>query len=207
MAFGAILRPGEVCAALRNQLLLPGDVFGTMQCAYLSILEPKTGFTAAKHQTAKLDAPDMLAVVVLAFEHLHGDQKLWPYSGQTLRVRFRSLLQALGLPTSVVDNRRPLDLGSLRAGGATWLLNVSENPDLTRRRGRWLNHKTMEIYVQEASSVLYLSTISKPARDKVFLMVKAFPTILQKVQQWQAAKIQPFVWPFLFHPAGRVDRT
>jgi len=207
LAFGAILRPGEVCAALRNQLLLPGDVFGTMQCAYLSILEPKTRFTAAKHQTAKLDAPDMLAVVSLAFEHLHGDQRLWPYSGQTLRVRFRSLLQALGLPTSVVDNRRPLDLGSLRAGGATWLLNVSENPDLTRRRGRWLNHKTMEIYVQEASSVLYLSTISKPARDNVFLMVKVFPTILQMVQQWHAAKIQPSVWPFLFHPAGRVDRT
>lgn len=207
LAFGAILRPGEVCSALRRQLLLPNDVFGTMQCAYLSILEPKTRFTAAKHQTAKLDAPDLLTVVSLAFEHLQKDQKLWPYSGQTLRVRFRTLLQCLGLPTGVVDNRRPLDLGSLRAGGATWLLNVSENPDLTRRRGRWLNHKTMEIYVQEASSVLYLSTISDTARDKVFLMVKAFPSILQKVLQWHAAKIQPNVWPYLFHPAGKVDRT
>lgn len=207
LAFGAILRPGEVCAALRHQLLLPGDVFGTMQCAYLSIMEPKTRFTAAKHQTAKLDAPDLLAVVEMAFERLEKDQKLWPYSSQTLRVRFRSLLQSLGLPTGVVENRRPLDLGSLRAGGATWLLNVSENPDLTRRRGRWLNHKTMEIYVQEASSVLYLSTISKPARDKVFLLVRAFPLILQKVLQWHHANIQPSVWPFLFHPAGRVDRT
>ena len=119
LAFGAILRPGEVCSALRHQLLLPGDVFGTMHWAYLSSLEPKTRFTAAKHQTAKLDAPDLLSIVELAFGHLPKDVRLWPYSSQTLRVRFRSLLQALGLPTGVVDGRRPLDLGSLRAGGAT----------------------------------------------------------------------------------------
>lgn len=207
LAFGAILRPGEVCAALRHHLLLPGDVYGTMQCAFLSILEPKTRFTAAKHQTAKLDAPDMLAVVQLAFEELHPDQRLWPYSAQTLRVRFRSLLNALSLPTGVVDNRRPLDLGSLRAGGATWLLNMTENLDLTRRRGRWLNHKTMEIYIQEASSVLYLSTVSKIARDRIFLMVRAFPSILMKSQQLHSAKVQPHIWPFLYHPPGRVDRT
>ena len=206
LAFGAILRPGEVCAALRHQLLLPCDVFCTMQCAYLSILEPKTRFTAAKHQTAKLDAPDLLSIVEMAFSALPRDVRLWPYSSQTLRTRFRSLLQGLGLPTGVVDGRRPLDLGSLRAGGATWLLNVSENPDLTRRRGRWLNNKTMEIYVQEASSVLYLSTISEGARDRIFLLVRAFPTILLRVQQLSAANIQPHLWPFIFHPAGRVNR-
>ncbi len=147
MAFGAILRPGEVCGAFRHQLLLPRDVFGTMHCAYLSILEHKTRFTAAKHQTAKLDAPDMLSIVDLAFSFLPKDARLWPYSSQTLRTRFRSLLNGLGLPTGVVGGRRPLDLGSLRAGGATWLLNMSENPGLTRRRGRWLNNKTMEIYI------------------------------------------------------------
>ena len=207
LAFGAILRPGEVCGAFRHQLLLPRDVFGTMHCAYLSILEPKTRFTAAKHQTAKLDAPDMLAIVDLAFSSLQKDARLWPYSSQTLRTRFRSLLNGLGLPTGVVGGRRPLDLGSLRAGGATWLLNMSENPDLTRRRGRWLNNKTMEIYVQEASSVLYLSTVSDVSREKIFLLVRAFPEILQRSLQLTAAGVQPHVWPFIFHPAGRVDRT
>ena len=202
LAFGAILRPGEVCAALRKQLLLPCDVFGTMHCGYLSILEPKTRFTAAKHQTAKIDAPDLLSIVNIAFARLHEDARLWPYSSQTLRVRFRSLLSGLGLPVGVVEGRRPLDLGSLRAGGATWLLNMSENPDLTRRRGRWLNNKTMEIYVQEASSVLYLSTVSDVARDRIFLLVKAFPTILQRAEQLNAAGIQPHLWPFIFHPAG-----
>ena len=206
LAFGAILRPGEVCAALRHQLLLPGDVFGTMQCAYLSILEPKTRFTAAKHQTAKLDAPDLLSIVEVAFAALPKDVRVWPYSSQTLRVRFRSLLHGLGLPTVVVDGRRPLDLGSLRAGGATWLLNMSENPDLTRRRGRWLNNKTMEIYVQEASSVLYLSTISEAARDRIFLLVKAFPSILLRVRQLHDANIQPHLWPFIFNSAGKVNR-
>ena len=207
LAFGAILRPGEVCAAFRHQLLLPRDVFGTMHCAYLSILEPKTRFTAAKHQTAKLDAPDLLEIVDLAFSFLPKEARLWPYSSQTLRTRFRSLLVGLGLPTGVVEGRRPLDLGSLRAGGATWLLNMSESPDLTRRRGRWLNNKTMEIYVQEASSVLYLSTVSDISRKKIFLLVKAFPEILQRSLQLTAAGVQPHVWPFLFHPAGRVDRT
>ena len=198
LAFGAVLRPGEVCAALRHHLLLPRDVYGTMQCAYLSIQEPKTRFTAAKHQTAKVDAADMLAVVDLAFARLDRNQRLWPYSSQTLRVRFRSLLEGLGLPTTVVDGRRPLDLGSLRAGGATWLLNVTENPELTRRRGRWLNHRTMEIYVQEASSVLYLSTISEASRNKIFLLVKAFPSVLLKAQQLEAANVQPQLWQFVF---------
>ena len=39
------------------------------------------------------------------------------------------------------DIGRKIDLGSLRAGGASWLLLVSEDSELTRRRGPLDHHK------------------------------------------------------------------
>ena len=44
-------------------------------------------------------------------------------------------MQAIGLPTTNTADIRPLDLGSLRAGGATWMLSISEDGEMVRRRG------------------------------------------------------------------------
>ena len=54
------------------------------------------------------------------------------------------------LDTAVLpfDRARKLELGSLRDGGATWLLSVTEDAELVRRRGQWLSG----IYIQEISS-------------------------------------------------------
>ena len=156
LGWGALLRAGELITALRSQLLLPSDVFFSSNFCLFSILEPKTRFTAARHQSAKLDASDLVALAELSFADLGPSQRLWPYSGQTLRTRLRQLLSALWLPTSRTAGSKPLDLGSLRAGGATWLLQTTEDAELTRRRGRWINAKTMEIYIQEIPGYLIL---------------------------------------------------
>ena len=95
LSFGALLRSGEMISASRYQLLLPEDVRNTIEHGLLTILEPKTRFTAAKHQCAKIDSPDLLQVVSLAFGSLDRTQRLWPYSGQTLRTRLKSILAAL----------------------------------------------------------------------------------------------------------------
>ena len=125
LGWGALLRAGELITALRSQLLLPSDVFFSSNFCLFSILEPKTRFTAARHQSAKLDASDLVALAELSFADLTPVQRLWPYSGQTLRTRLRQLLAALWLPTSRTSSSKPLDLGSLRAGGATWLLQTT----------------------------------------------------------------------------------
>ena len=98
-------------------------------------------------------------------------------SGQTLRNRFKALLDRLALTrtTSV----KQLDLASLRAGGATWLMHVSEDAELVRRRGRWLSHKIMEIYVQEVSAVLFMPTLPADVRQNLFSLMHSYPMIFR----------------------------
>ena len=77
LGFGALLRTGEMTGALRKDLLLPADTLHTNDFALLSLQEPKTRCVAARHQRAKLDIEDLLAVVVVAFQHLQPHQRLW----------------------------------------------------------------------------------------------------------------------------------
>ena len=174
--------------------LLPRDVDFSTSTVLLAIKEPKTRGTGAKHQAAKLDVPDLIEVVDLAYKGLSENDSLWPFSGQTLRTRFRHLLAALKLPTTQVGNLRPLDLGSLRSGGATWHLQVSEDAEYTRRKGRWLSFKVMEIYVQESLALVYLKRISEQSKQINFALARAFTSILYRARQLHAAHVPFSVW-------------
>ena len=201
LGWGALLRAGELISATKSQLLLPSDVFFSANFCLFSILEPKTRFTAARHQSAKLDASDLVALAELSFAGLVPSQRLWPYSGQTLRTRLRQLLAALWLPVSRSSLGKPLDLGSLRAGGATWLLQTTEDAELTRRRGRWINAKTMEIYIQEIQATAFFVNLPLETRRRIVGLSLLFPEVLQKCISWKSAKIPSTAWPILFsHP-------
>ena len=130
-----LARVGEVLNATRSDLVLPADV-GTPGSSYLlmTVREPKTRFRAARHQSLRVDQPQLLRIITLAFSALEPFEKLWPFSGSTLRNRFRKLMLALRLCPGIVPRVRDFDLGSLRAGGATWLMDTTENPDYVRRR-------------------------------------------------------------------------
>lgn len=65
LCFGGILRTGEALNAFRYDLLLPEDTYGTNQYALLAIAEPKTRFSAARHQSSKIDSSDLLRVLTL----------------------------------------------------------------------------------------------------------------------------------------------
>ncbi|CAE7264088.1 unnamed protein product [Symbiodinium sp. CCMP2592] len=117
LTWGAVMRIGEVFSARRQDLLLPADVRGTICFGLVSIGEPKTRFRGARHQSAKIDQPDLLAIVTLAFGHLGAHCKLWPYSPATMRSRFDQLIAKLGADRWRDQGSRKLDLGSLRAGG------------------------------------------------------------------------------------------
>ena len=69
-SWGGITRIGEVFSAKRKHLVLPHDLGRTIQYCLLQIQEPKTRFKAARHQVAKLDQPQLLKVVEVAFETL-----------------------------------------------------------------------------------------------------------------------------------------
>ena len=197
LMWGGLLRPGELCNATRRDLLLPSDIGGTVPFCILSIGEPKTRYSSARHQSAKVDIEDLVAIIGLAFEGLQPSHRLWPYSAQTLRNRLKSVLEVMGLPVSPTSKLKPLDLGSFRPGGATHIIQVTEDGDLLQRRGRWANRKMMEIYVQEVSSLLFLKHVDPKARQKVLQLAGAFPELRQKATAYTSAKIPSAVWYIL----------
>ena len=197
LAWGALLRIGEVVDAVRADLILPSDVNGTNSFALLRILEPKTRFRAARHQAAKLEHVDLLQVVKVGFGRLEPWEKLWPLSSATLRSRLSRLLVQLGLPSKPQESPKPMSLASFRPGGATHLMNLTESAELVRRRGRWASFRIMEIYLQEVSASTYLNLVTKEARGNVLLAFDLFPVIFKKIVGFSASKIPPSAWYFL----------
>ncbi|CAE7435814.1 unnamed protein product [Symbiodinium microadriaticum] len=197
LAWGALLRGGEICKALRKDLVFPADALGAQTFVLLRISEPKTRSRAARHQAAKLEPSDLVQVVQLAFEKLPRESPLWPMSQQSLRKRFTTVLACLGIDRAF-GREKALDLGSFRPGGATFLLQCTEDSELVRRRGRWVSHKVMEIYLQEVSASTYVADLPPEARHRVQGAAAAFQGTLTKVKTWAAAGIPATTWPFLW---------
>eukprot|EP00438_Fugacium_kawagutii_P026376 Skav206097 [mRNA] locus=scaffold2150:279958:280638:- [translate_table: standard] len=198
LMWAGLLRPGEVLLAARGDLLLPSDGDYTVPFGLLAIRDPKSRFSHARHQSVKIDMADMLAVVEMSLSPLQPHQKLWPLSGSTLRSRLKSVLHALSLPTKAQDGIRPLELASIRAGSATWIMQTTESPDLLQRRGRWANRKMMDIYVQEISALVYLQKVPKPTKDLVVQISSSFPAVLARAQQYTDAQVPSETWASLF---------
>ena len=189
----------EVCWALvgvpfYGQVKSLGHNENTFFCRQMSVtvsdlgccqfLSRRREFPQQDIKQRRLTFPDLLQFVELSFASYQPHQRLWPYSGQTLRLRLRCLLKAVGLPTVRVGDAKPLDLGSLRAGGATWALSMTEDAELIRRRGRWISAKTMEIYIQELSAALFLTTLDPQVRKNILMLASLFPVLLQKSQSF-----------------------
>ena len=179
VTWGGLLRIGETLQSLRSDLLLK---------------EPKTRFRQARHQSVRIDQPDLLRLIDSVFGSLRPHEKLWPWSGQTLRNRFRAICKAIHLPTERAPGRPHLELASLRAGGATWLMLQTEDAELTRRRGRWLSSKIAEIYIQEASALQLLPTLDAVSRSLVFQALSSFPTLVQKAEFFLKTGVPVSIW-------------
>ena len=203
LSWGAICRIGEVVSATRADLVLPVDTDGSLWTVMLRVGEPKTRFRAARHQLARLDWEDLVGLVVDIYGKLSPHERLWPWSPQALRTRFRQLLEAIGLPTTHGPLGRPLDLGSMRAGGATHLMLITEDSELVRRRGRWISHRTMEIYIQEASSTTFFPRLPVHVKATIHQLALAFPEVCRKMEVLQDCHLPSQTWYHFF--AGRSD--
>ncbi|CAE7676303.1 unnamed protein product [Symbiodinium sp. CCMP2592] len=192
LTWGGLARAGEVFQAYRHCLFLPSDVRLTTQWVILAIPEPKTRYKAARHQSLKVDHPDLIEVIEFAFSGLSPGQKLWPMSDQSFRNRFQRILAALHLQSLPRPFTKTLDLGSMRAGGATWLMMVSEDSELVRRRGRWLTSKIMEIYIQEVSALQFLPALPKADRDYLLDWAGMYSYIFARVRSLKGTP--PHMW-------------
>ena len=192
------MRIGEVLTARRRDLILPQDGAPGLQFALLQIQQPKTRGVSAKHQAARIDPEDVVALLSAVFGKWDGDDRLWKMSPSTLRKRFASLLWSLGLPSTRTKDITPFDLASLRPGGATWLLHRFEDAELVRRRGRWVSVRVLEIYLQEVQACTYQARLPKLAQKRVADLAASFPTILEKALFFLRSSIPCTAWPNLW---------
>ena len=173
IAWAGLLRPGELFAARRSDLVLPRDSAPGLSHALVVIQNPKTRGRAARHQSARIHPVDIIQVADIVFGHLPPTALLWRQSAATRRRRLEQLQQRLGL---VEDGRQIFDLSSFRPGGATWMLGSTENSELVRRRGRWLSQRVMDIYLQEVVAITFLPSLSIDVRDRLEALAGDFCT-------------------------------
>ena len=201
MCWGALLRIGEATSAHRKDLVLPSDVLHAQSFALIRIEEPKTRMRAARHQAGKLERSDLVQLVSLAFEDLPRASRLWPHATQTLRRRFDLILERLGF-SACREGQRPLDLGSFRPGGATFLLQQTEDSELVRRGGRWASAKVMEIYIQEVMACLFFPELPLATRQVVMALAQRFYPLLQQVTRWKSQGIPQTSWHAMLAATG-----
>ena len=194
LTWAGVLRIGEVLQATRSDLILPQDSAPGNGFLLLRIKDPKTRGRSARHQSARVDQEDLVAFLSAVYGPIGDGELLWPHSASTLRKRFADLLRALGLPTEKKGQNRPFDLGSLRPGGATWILNMTENSELVRRRGRWMSHRVMEVYLQEVQVATYLNKLSPFQRDRILMFASGFSSVVQEAIQLLKAAVPPSTW-------------
>eukprot|EP00435_Cladocopium_sp_Y103_P046805 s630_g13.t1 len=197
LAWTGIMRIGEVLQAKRSDLILPSDSAPGFDFVLLRIQEPKTRGRHAKHQAARVDQSDVVSLLSAVCGPMAPHEALWPYSAATLRKRFNQLLLAIGLPTERKDGVAPFSLGSLRPGGATWLLHASESSELVRRRGRWLSSRVMEVYLQEILVATFAKKLDPKVRDRIEKLALGFPALLAAAIDFLTYGVPSSTWHVL----------
>lgn len=193
-----LMRIGETLGATRSDLILPKDSAPGIDYVLVRIKQPKTRGSAARHQSARVDPVDVIDLLDAVFGNKAGHEKLWPMSPSTLRKRFAALQRALGLPIERSGTFRPYDLASLRAGGATFLMQRLEDAELVRRRGRWLSARVLEIYLQEISAATFQLRMQPKVFDLVQRLAASFSTINKRAIFLLRSNIPPAAWPHLW---------
>ena len=204
MSWTGVMRIGEVLAARRKDVVFPSDAAPGTSFMLIIIRTPKTRGRSAHHQAARIDQVDVIRFLEAMYKDAPDESSIWPYSAATLRKRFKLLLEALQLPFSKGVAGRPFDLGSMRPGGATWMLHQTENPEYVRRRGRWLSSRVMEIYLQEVLVTTFLEKLRPRTRFLIELCAGEFAIVIDRVITFLDTGIPPRTWFSLLRCSGDI---
>ena len=68
---------------------------------------------------------------------------------------------------------------SLRAGGATFWYQLTDSTEWVRFRGRWMNTRMLEIYIQEVAATGFMHTLSEDVQTSIHFVASAAPVLLE----------------------------
>eukprot|EP00438_Fugacium_kawagutii_P002055 Skav212336 [mRNA] locus=scaffold1488:19301:20410:+ [translate_table: standard] len=144
LGYFALLRPGELFKLKGNDVLLPNSISLGAPFAIVRLECPKNSRQMGRQQFAEVHHPDAINWMSWLVTVTKPSSPLWPSSPNRFRVMFRQLCAQLGL------EGLKLSPASLRAGGATWMLDERIEVSRIRFSGRWSNLRSLEHYLQVA---------------------------------------------------------
>ena len=163
LGYYGLLRPGELIALRRQDILLMHENEVGAGYILVQILEPKTRFRRGRtHEYVKIEAPiEVLWFLELVLSRYPPQARLWPYPYRTFRTHLGHLSERL-LGTTLGKKVLP---SGLRTGGATWFFE-SSGEDVARLcwKGRWADHRMLPHYVQQL--VVQKITLAIPAEAR-----------------------------------------
>lgn len=113
--------------------------------AVIMLEQPKNARQMGRQQFTVVQHPDAvnwLSWIVTC--SASSEKTLWPSTPNKFRVMFKELCGKMGI------SRLKLSPASLRAGGATWMLDEGIEVSKIRFLGRWSNLRSLEHYLQVA---------------------------------------------------------
>ena len=169
-------RIGEVLSAIRQDLVLPVDMFDAeRRSAFLRVRKPKT-LRRGKGRVQHLRVENLEAVKCLEriFGGLAGFLPLFPLSPAAFRTRWEKILSALGIPAEL----RPTP-ASIRGGGAILAYHRGEAISNILWRMRLVSQTTLESYLQELAAESVLVRLPEVTKVRIRLAASFYTQILK----------------------------
>lgn len=143
VGFFALLRP--ILNLTVSDITLPNSFSIGGPYAVIRIRSPKNSRQMGAQQFAELRHPDAVSWLSwLVIKRKEPAEPLWRGTHTKFRMLFRHLTQRLRI------EGLKLSPASLRAGGATWMLDQKTEVSKIRFNGRWANLRSLEHYLQVA---------------------------------------------------------
>ena len=145
VGFFGLLRPGELLALRAADATLPNSLAVGFSFAVIRLVRPKNARQMGRLQFTELRHPD--AVNWLCWLKMRAPQEhavRWPGTAAKFRHMFKTVCSAMKI------RELRLSPASLRAGGATLLVDQGMEINRVRLLGRWAHLRSLEHYVQIA---------------------------------------------------------
>lgn len=168
--FWGLLRPKELFGLRRSCVRLPGRFrVSSQNLAVLTVLEPKNRAFMGRVQVRLVRDPACVRWLEWWCKDMLPEQLIWPATRRTWVGMLNTALRFLGLEDV---NLTP---GSLRAGGATFLLEQGIAVSNIRFAGGWASDHSLAAYLQEAEAAATLLDLSARTARRLAWLVDELP--------------------------------
>lgn len=155
VAFFGLLRPGELFGLRSEDISLPHSMSLAAAFAVICLVRPKNARQMGRQQFCEVHRPDAINWLAwIVHVSAKKGRALWPSAPTRFRVMFKHVCQKMMISSM------KLSPASLRAGGATWMLDEGYEVSRIRFQGRWTNLRSLEHYLQVARAQQLSLTIS-----------------------------------------------